>query len=413
MSITQSQAQELAQYYSHMTGETLFSTVGIEGKEGDRTTYVSKVSFADLATHFNLVPTNNAPAGVMLQRELATSRKKGIANYIKNNCDFVFPELIAVVGDLDVKATSISSIVNINLSKTSFRYLVDGQGRLYGIKDALDNDPSLADQTVDVKFIISRGVAADAQIFTDINKTPTSPNASQCIAMDTRQVLSKFAKEAVLSNPSLTQRVDFSKASVTGKTDSETIWTLNQFSKFIQILTGTTARSAEKMFDDEAQRTHWIGFINKFMTELQRNPFFADAINHGSGASTKDSIVATSVFLKSLALFGKVILMNFAVSDNKEADWSFMDTFANIDLSTSNKEWVGRCLNYRGRFEDKSFNHQAVASFLSNATGLEVPEELETVEEEVLMARASILKLQREEAKAKASNQNDELDLAS
>lgn len=79
-----------------------------------------------------------------------------------------------------------------------------------------------------------------------------------------------------------------------------------------------------------------------------------------------------------------------------QMDWSFMDKIADVDLSVNNSEWIGRCLNGRGKFEDKSFNHGAVASYLCTVSGLHVPEELEAVEEEVLMMRAKIKRQLRE-----------------
>lgn len=408
MTSTNLQALEMVQYYSLMKGTEDVNITALQGNEGDRVTFVAKITFADLSKHFNLVPTQDAPQGVMLQRELASSRGKGIARYIKGNNDFIFPELISIVEALDVKETAISDVVQLTLSANSFRYLVDGQGRLFGIKDVMDSLPGYANMSVDIKFVVSRGVEADAQIFTDVNKTPVSPNASQCIAMDNRQTLSKFAKEAVMSNEYLGKRIDFSKASVTGNAQSETVWTLNQFSKFIQILTGTTAKTAETLFDDKAQREYWVGFINKFFNRLRVNPFISAALDNGCGQWTENSIVTTSVFLKSLGLFGKVILMNFATRTDEAPNWSFINKLANVDFSTAEKEWTGRCLNYRSRFEDKSFNHKAMASYLCMLTELDVPEELETVEEEVLLARVTIMQQQRKDAKEQATAQSTE-----
>jgi DGQHR domain-containing protein len=403
MTISKAQAKEMTQYYSLMKGSSDLPIIAIEGNEGDRTTYVAKISFSELSEHFKLVPTNNAPQSVTLQRELATSRGKGISKYIQSNSDFIFPELIAVVERLDTLRTEISSVVRLVLCADAFRYLVDGQGRLFGVNDVMALGDEYANMSVDIKFVTSRGVDADAQIFTDVNKTPVSPNASQCIAMDTRQSLSKFAKEAVMSNSYLRNRIDFSKASVTGNTQSTAVWTLNQFSKFIQILTGCTAKTAETLFADEDKRTYWISFIEKLFTHLRVNEQIASTLDKGCGQWNENSIVTTSVFLKSVALYGKVILMNFAAGTIK--DWSFMDALCDMDFSTNEKEWVGRCLNYRGRFEDKSFNHKAMASYLCLLTGLDVPEELETVEEEVLLARVSIMQQQRKDAKEQATAQ--------
>ena len=74
-SMTQNDAVALSKYYATMKGEDDLSVVAIAGKEGNRETYVTKVSFTDLVKHFKLIDTDSAPEGVILQRELAKSRK--------------------------------------------------------------------------------------------------------------------------------------------------------------------------------------------------------------------------------------------------------------------------------------------------------------------------------------------------
>ena len=201
----------------------------------------------------------------MLQRELAKSRSRAIANYILSSEDFIFPEVIAIVEMLSVSEfKQMGNVVKINLDKTAFRYLVDGQGRLLAIKTLLEKHPELASKTIDVKFVESRGIESDAQIFSDINGSQLAPNSSQHIAMDSRKVLSRFTKEAVRLTPSLCNIVDFTKSSVTTSSKTDNVWTLNQISKFLLILTGTSAKKAEALFSDEAERNHWIGFLKLF-----------------------------------------------------------------------------------------------------------------------------------------------------
>ena len=182
---------------------------------------------------------------------------------------------------------------------------------------------------------------------------------------------------------------------MTTSSKTDNVWTLNQISKFLLILTGVSAKKAETLFSDEAERNHWIGFLKLFFDKAMCNPYIRETLVSGrSGA--KGSIVGTATFLKSFALFGRIAVLNSMMEGQGKMDWSFMDKIADVDLSVNNPEWIGRCLNGRGKFEDKSFNHGAVASYLCTVSGLHVPEELEAVEEEVLMMRAKIKRQLRE-----------------
>lgn len=388
-------AVALSAYYATMRGESNLSVSAICGKEGNRETYVAKLSFADVAKHFSLIGHENAPEGVMLQRELARSRSTAIKQYINQNQDFVFPSLIAVVEKVEVKAIT-SNVVELLLPANAFRYFVDGQGRLMGIKGALAENETLADNYIDVKVIVSQGTEKDAQVFYDVNRTPTSPNASQCIAMDSRMALSVVAKRIASDIKQLNGRIDFTKASVTNRKASSDIWTLNQLSKFILMLTGATQKTAETLFSDSAVLDKWADLIQTFFNKLEKHPDIKAIFENGLGEWSERSVVPTSVFLKSLAVFLKVAMMN-AMTEERSMDWSFMEKLSTVDLSTDNEEWLGRCLNYRQRFEDKSFNHKAVASYLCKKCGLEMPDELLDVEESVLISRASMLKAQRED----------------
>ena len=96
------ETKALASCYSTMRGTSNLSVFALSGDEGDRTTYTSKLTFSELAENFNIVPQDELPAGVMLQRELAKSRSRAIANYILSSEDFIFPEVIAIVEMLSV-----------------------------------------------------------------------------------------------------------------------------------------------------------------------------------------------------------------------------------------------------------------------------------------------------------------------
>lgn len=388
-------AIDLITFYSTLRGSQDLSFYALKGKEGDRITLTAKLSFGELSIHFDQVDGSKLPEGVMLQRELTKSRSKAIANYILSNPDFVFPELVAIVEAFDIEETHLNGIVRALIKKEAFRYFVDGQGRLMAIKSALAANPKLADNTIDIKFVLSRGVESDAQIFTDINKSRQQPNTSQCIAMDSRQLLSRFTRKVVSEVSLLNGIVDYTKASVT-RSGGNKVYTLSQMSNFIRLLVNVNPTQAEQTFSNETEQKKWISFIDKLFTHALCNQQFKNVLN--GEKQNLETIISTAVFLKSFAIFGRVAVMNMIAANS--ADWTFMERFSGIDFSVNNTEWLGRCLNYRGKFEDKTWNHKAVASYLCFCSGLEVPEELDVVEEEVLVARAQILKQQREAKKS-------------
>jgi DGQHR domain-containing protein len=392
MSLTQNETQALTACYQRLKGHMPLTVIGLVGKEGNRLTYTAKLTFAQLAEQFNLVPTGVLPETVKLQRDLVSSRTNKIQSYLKNNDDFVFPAVIAVVEALNIETLALNSAVEIKLTPDSYRWLVDGQGRLASIKNILSEFPEYGDNTIDVKFILSLGVEKDAQLFTDINTTPTRPNKSQCIAMDSRSILNSFAKHLVQHSPVLANKICYSKSSVTRNATSDALWTLNQVTAFILIITGLSASQSEAEFSRAERRDYWFGFINAYLNQLCANPTFDDALHTVKPALEirQNTIIGTSVFLKSMALLGKIMMLNFIESGEAKADWSCMQSLANIDLSYNNTEWLGRCLNFRGGYEDKSFNHKAMASYFCDVLAINKPQEIIEAEIQVSQSRSQL-----------------------
>jgi DGQHR domain-containing protein len=394
--------QILTELYSKMTGDSDLITYVKGGWEGDRYTYCGKLTFAELTTHYVPVPqTAELPPYLRLQRDLVKSRSVGIRQYVLENVDHIFPEVISISEHIEAEPIGPEGcgLYKIRIPKESFRYLVDGQGRLVGIGGALMMDGTLCKNSIDIKFVLSESVARDSQVFADVNSTPIAPNKSQIAAMDGRLVINQFSKNVVSSISGLSTLIDYSKASVTASSSSNALWTLNQFVSFVMITTGSTQKSFQKQMKEVSQQDYFLGFIAKYFEYLQSNRQFSDAFSGKVSAvdSRKQTIVGTSVFLKSLAVMGKVLLMNFAHAN--KADWNLMCEWDSIDLTIDNEEWIGRCKNFRGGFEDRSYNHKALASYFLLKMGVQIPEELEVIEEEVLINRAGIKKAQREARK--------------
>jgi DGQHR domain-containing protein len=412
MEMTNDDFLALNALYSQMTGSTDLVLYAVGGQEGDRFTYCGKILFSQLVEHYSVVPNaETLPPYLKLQRELVKSRSTGIRQYLLTNDDHIFPEVISISSEIVAERIepAAANLFKITVPKESFRYLVDGQGRLVGIKEALLKREDLGSQSVDIKLVLSESIGRDGQVFSDVNSTPIAPNKSQCAAFDGRLVINQFAKRVIANTEGLNQIIDFNSASVTSSSKSPALWTLNQFIAFLLLVMGTTAKACQSALADEDKQAYWEGFITKFLSQLIANPQFAEAYLQRIPAqqSRKESIVGTSVFLKSIGLMGKVMALNFIEAG--QADWSRMSEWKRIDLSVGNDEWIGRCKNFRGGFEDRGYNHRAMSSLFLSQMAFNVPEELEIVEEEVLINRAGIKKAQREAKKQIEAEQANQL----
>ena len=198
-------------------------------------------------------------------------------------------------------------------------------------------------------------------------------------------------------------RIDYTKASVT-MSQNPKLWSLNQFNTVIQTILGVTPKSAEKLLVDEEKRQFWSGFITKYFNELLNVPVVLSAVSTEDGviAAKKSTVIGTAVWLKGMAVTGRAIAMHLMqnTSPGTKVDWSFMSALDAVDFSKSNPEWIGRCMDFRERFQDKGFNHKAMAAYLLPLLGIPLSEELELIEDEVLVIKSEQRKAEREAKQA-------------
>ena len=393
---------ELTALYNSLTASADFTFLAQAGKEGVRKTYSANIDFIDLIEVFTLVP-HNPDSKLLLQRETHKSRISGVSAYLVDDYACL-PSAGAIVEDICVEHV-IENIYKITIPKGAFRYIFDGQARLGGISQLLSKDISYSDKTLSVKFVKSEGLERDNQLFSDWNAASVKPNSSICRAMDSRALINRFTKSLIMESSLISEYIDFNKASVTASSKSEKIWTLNQFTTFVQTVAGVTAKSAETILDDKAQ-AQTAGFIHKYLEVLAKHPQLKTIFSGEVTPTTarQKMIVGSSVWLKSIALTGRFVYLHLLTNTTRKADWSFMKNIHDIDFSRDNAEWEGRCMNYRGGLEDKTYNHKAVASYLLTSMGLDLPESLDTVEETVLLTRASNISAKR---KAKREAQQE------
>lgn len=386
--------------YDKLRHQEDFSGIAFQGKENNQICYTLQMSYQDFVTFFKPVPYD-PNADLLLQRETQSSRVASLYQYTK--LDYAtLPSCGAIVEQVEIEPLLHKDLVKLTIPAQAFRYLFDGQGRLGGINRLLEKEVGFGDNHISIKVYKTGGVAVDNQRFSDWNGSQNKPNKSICQSMDSRQLINTFAKQILKSDDMsvFNQRIDYTKASVT-LSSSPKLWSLNQFTTFVQLVLGVTAKSAEALLSDEAKQQNWQGFITKYINQILNISNIGEKVCSDEGVSLlkESSVIGTAVWLKSMAITGKVLALHFLQNTpaGEHADWSCLQTLNDVDFSKTNREWIGRCMDYRGRFQDKGFNHKAMAAYLLTHMGIELPLELEIIEDEVLLAKAENRKKQREE----------------
>lgn len=163
------------------------------------------------------------------QRKLNEARIPEIRKYILENKDnYVFSALAASI-DGEFKFISVGSdetgILEVDMNA---KFLInDGQHRKAAILSALEEDPSLGDETISVVFFEDSGLERSQQMFTDLNKHAVKTSNSIAELYDSRDPLAVVTRMVISKNPFLNEFVDKEKDNL-GKFSSS-LFTLNTF----------------------------------------------------------------------------------------------------------------------------------------------------------------------------------------
>ncbi|MGH9915370.1 MAG: DGQHR domain-containing protein [Pyrinomonadaceae bacterium] len=163
----------------------------------------------------------------LIQRALKDGRPMEIAKYLAGDSEHFFNALVVAVygGDPEfmefdvhissqsrakkystqVPAWAGSSFGYLHLSGKETLFALDGQHRLAGIKLAVEQKPSLADEKVTVLFLSHKttdlGRQRTRKLFTTLNKTAIPVNKSEIIALDESDTAAIITRRLVETHP--------------------------------------------------------------------------------------------------------------------------------------------------------------------------------------------------------------------
>lgn len=175
------------------------------------------------------------------QRRLNEARIPVISKYILDNRDtYAFSALAASIdGSFQYTPSELNANIGVLEVSLDSRFLInDGQHRKAAILEALQEDPTLGDETIPIVFFADKGLAHSQQIFTDLNKNAIKTSNSISELYDSRDKIAVMTRDVVHRIDFLNTYTDKEK-DILGKYSSK-LFTLNTFYSANKLILGTS-----------------------------------------------------------------------------------------------------------------------------------------------------------------------------
>lgn len=201
----------------------------VRGLQAKKVYYIAMVPMKMLSKLFAIDDEYVLPE-YRAQRKLNYSRIPEISKYILDNReDYVFSALSASIdGKIEYKPSNENQNIGTLRVDLEARFLInDGQHRFAAIKQAIQNDDSLGDETISIVFFEDKGLTRSQQIFTDLNKHAVKTSNSISELYDSRDELAVITRRVIGKISFLNKYTDKEK-DILGKYSSN-LFTLNTF----------------------------------------------------------------------------------------------------------------------------------------------------------------------------------------
>lgn len=295
------------------------------------------------------------PPDLRAQRILNKRRIPEIKKYIlENPYTYVFSSItISVDGNMEFEPVGEEDyqIGKLKIDKNSRIVINDGQHRIEAIKQALQENPRLAYETISVVVFLDLGLKRSQQIFTDLNRYSVKPTPSISILYDYRDQMAELARYLAENVYYFKGLVEYEKSSISNR--SHKLFTLSSIYHATKELLG---KKGSKIEISDRERTLSLEFWEKVGSNIPE----WEKIKKGELAPYKvrrEYIHSHGLFLNAIAIVGRVIITNQL--DLQE----ILSRLRNINWHRSNPDWEGIALN-KGRLSKANVSVKATANFI-------------------------------------------------
>ena len=306
----------------------------VKGIQAGKEYYISMVPLKLLSKLFP-AETDTVLPEYRAQRKINESRIPEIKDYILNNKNsYVFSALSASIdGTFSFLSYNESSIGVLEIDMDSLFLINDGQHRKAAIEAALNEDPTLGNETISIVFFKDEGLTRSQQMFTDLNKHAVKTSNSLATLYDERDQIAVATKVVIESVPFLGKYTD-KERDILGKNSSK-IFTLNMIYKANQrIIKGNSCSERD------------IEFLVKYWNCVSNNIVEWQEVIQKT--LTKKSLRENYVVSLAITInaFGR--LGNYFYNNDSEME-KYLNKLSIIDWDRSSENWKNRLIREDGK----------------------------------------------------------------
>lgn len=352
----------------------------VRGVQAGREYYVAMCPLGALARVF--VPDESAAEAVdRAQRVLNRGRVPRLARFLARNPeDYTFAPITACV-DGDVTFDPVGSeeawqFGRLIVSLTADLLVTDGQHRWRAIRQALEMEPSLADETIPVVFYVDQGLERRQQMFADLNMHAVRPTRSLGILYEHRDPVAELARNVAEGAPIFRGRTEVEKTTISNR--SSNLFTLSAIYQATAGLLGKREGDSVDAEDEDLAIRFWscMGELLPGWSDLLRGEMrpweLRSQYVHGHG-----------VVLQALGAAGYDLI-------EEDVEWEERLRKSNLptmDWSRSNVAiWEGRALS-NGRISKALKHVQLTTSLVKQKLELPLSKTERELEDELKMIR--------------------------
>lgn len=309
----------------------------IKGQQGGETIYTTQVQFSHLVQMFKF-NEDQVPVELRAQRELNPKRAIAIAEYILENREgFTIPAITASVSEEMefIEAPGYPNLGVLHVPMNALILINDGQHRRSAIEHVLLSAPEMATQTVPVTFYLDKNLEMAQQRFSDINRNQVKPSTSISMLYDLRNPFNEWLISTINKYPKIQRRIEKESNSV-GK-NSDKLWSLVGFNKFVEYVTGLKDKSFKKASDETKAKAE--ATLDATLKALESVPMWTPMLDFNVSAITvrDEYIVGHTVFLHAI---GKAV----ATLQGENRSPAELTKLSSIDVAKHADAWKDRCV---------------------------------------------------------------------
>ena len=332
----------------------------IRGLQADQVYYVAMWSYG-MMKRVTIFDDSEMESFDRIQRNLNSKRIPEIKDYIlANRKSYVFSALTASI-DQKVAFEPIapgSAIGQLKVPLSSQFVINDGQHRRKAIMEAMNDDPTLANETIAVVFFVNTDTKRSQQMFADLNGKGVKTGKAIDTLFDHRSHFANLGRDLVKVSPTLRRTTEYEKTSLARR--SKKLFTYsNIVGANTELMKG--AASTKDLGEDLLVCRDFWETVSKNFPDWK---YVADETLTASEVRD-NSIAPSGVVMHAIGRVGNSLL-----TYNRQ-DWKlYIGKLKEIDWSRTNEDWENRVV-IQGKISKSSASILLASAYIKRKIGLE------------------------------------------